>query len=75
METKLIIGAAKEFAYLYKELLKEGRFKHRKHLNKFLRKLEDEKIRPDRDNDDILTWTRNVKLFIETVVKEIPTKS
>lgn len=75
MKATLIVGAAKEFAGLFRDLIKSKQLKNFENLVEFTRMLEDEKSRPDRDHDDIIVWTRNIKLFNEIFIKEITAKS
>jgi len=75
IDPNLIIGAGKEFAGVLREALKAHNDNRYDKLREFIKKVESEKARPDRDHDDILVWNGVIKLFSRTVIEEVSTKS
>ena len=71
IDPNLVIGAGKEVAWLIRDIIKERKHNEFKQLAQFIQKVEDEKVHPLRDHDDLLKWTKSQKLFGKTITEEL----
>ena len=71
IDPNLVIAAGTQIAELLNKAIDEAKIKRENDIFKFKELYNAEKIRPDRDHDDLVKWNLTKRLLVETIMEKI----